>query len=133
MSTERHLARRFTGLVVESLSVTGGTEGSVACRGCAAAATPPAEGRPRLGSGDAVTVALTCYEDHSWEIQGIYCDAHDVSRVAEAMPVRAETQAVVEAVLERAGYRSPDGTVYPDALTLGAVAVRDVSPTADGY
>lgn len=133
MSSERDLVREFTGLVVESLSVTGGADGAVDCRGCAEAATPPPGATPALGLGDEVTVALTCYEDHSWEIQGVYCGVHGVSRVADAMPVRAETQAVVDAVLEGAGYHSPDGAVYPEALTLGAVAVRDVSPTDDGY
>lgn len=133
MSTERDLVRRFTGLVVESLTVTGGVGGAVACRGCADADRPPEDGVPALGIGDEVTVALSCYEDHSWEIQGVYCGAHGVASVPDAMAVRAETQAVVDAVLEAAGYHSPDGTVYPEALTLGAVRVRDVSSTADGY
>ena len=118
------LVRRFTGLVVESLAVTQdfGTA-TVGCRQCGEA----------LASGDRVTVALSCYEDHSWEIAGVYCAGHGVDAVAATMGVRAERQAVVGAVLESSGYLPPDGRFEPDALTLGEVAVLDYSPTGDGY
>jgi len=86
-----------------------------------------------LSAGDRVRVALTCYEDHSWEMEGVYCETHAVDSVAETMGVRAENQAVVAAVLEPAGYLPPDGAFEADALTLGAVEVLDYSPTADGY
>jgi hypothetical protein len=121
---ERELVRRFTGLVVESLAVKQdfGTA-TVGCRACGEA----------LASGDRVTVALTCYEDHSWEMAGVYCAGHAVDGVAATMGVRAERQAVVAAVLESSGYLPPDGRFEPDALTLGEVEVLDDSPTADGY
>jgi hypothetical protein len=122
--TESDLKRRFTGLVVESLAVKQDFgAGTVGCRECG----------ETLSTGAHVTVALTCYEDHSWEIQGVYCDAHDTSSVAETMGVRAENQAVVAAVLESAGYLPPDGNFEADALTLGAVDVLEYSPTGDGY
>jgi hypothetical protein len=122
--SEADLRERFTGLVVESLAVKQdfGTA-TVGCRQC---------GRT-LSTGDSVTVALTCYEDHSWEIQDVHCREHGVETVAATMDVRAENQAVVAAVLESAGYRPPDGPVEPDALTLGALEVLDYSPTGDGY
>lgn len=122
--SEAELRERFTGLVVESLAVKQdfGTA-TVGCRQCG----------ETLSTGDSTTVALTCYEDHSWEIQGVHCREHGVETVAATMGVRAENQAVVAAVLESAGYLSPDGVVEPDALTLGPVAVLDYSPTGDGY
>ena len=122
--SESELVRTFTGLVVESLAVTQdmGTA-TVDCRACE---TP-------LASGDRATVALSCYEDHSWEITGVYCPEHGVERVTDAMAVRAEQQAVVSAVLEGAGYLPPNGAYEADALTLGVVDVLDYSPTADGY
>jgi hypothetical protein len=45
----------------------------------------------------------------------------------------AEDQAVIEAVLEDTGYRSPLGDFYPNALTFGAVEILDYSPAAEGY
>lgn len=121
---EEELAGRFTGLVVESLAVKQDFgAATVGCRECGTA----------LSSGDRVTVALTCYEDHSWEMEGVYCAAHGVDGVAATMGVRAERQAVVAAVLESSGYLPPDGRFEPDALTLGGVEVLDYSPTADGY
>lgn len=121
---ERALVRRFTGLVVESLAV-GQDFGSatVECRRC---------GEP-LGPGDRVTVALSCYEDHSWEIAGVYCPPHAPASVEAAMAVRAERQAVVRAVLEPTGYHPPRGEFQPDALTLAEVEVLDYSPTGAGY
>ena len=86
-----------------------------------------------LSAGDRATVALSCYEDHSWEIEGVYCGDHAVDSVAGTMGIRAEHQAVVEAVLESTGYLPPDGNFEADALTLGAVDVVDYSPTSDGY
>jgi len=121
---ERALVRRFTGLVVESLAVSQDFgSATVACRRC---------GHP-LGSGDRVTVALSCYEDHSWEIAGVYCRSHAPASVEAAMAVRAERQAVVRAVLEPTGYHPPRGEFQPDALTLAEVEVLDYSPTGAGY
>jgi hypothetical protein len=125
--TEEELARRFTGLVVESLAIKQdfGTA-TVGCRSCDGTAAP-------LSSGDRVTVALSCYEDHSWEIEGVYCGDHAVDSVAETMGMRAERQAIVRAVLESTGYHPPSGNFQPDALTLGEVEVLDFSPTEEGY
>jgi hypothetical protein len=121
---EADLVELFTGLVVESLAVTQDFgAGTVGCRSCGA----------DLGAGDAVTVALTCYGDYSWEISAIACRDHGAGDVAATMGVRAENQAVVAAVLEAAGYHPPKGDFEPDALTLGAVEILDYSPTADGY
>jgi len=118
------LVRLFTGLVVESLAVRQDFgAASVGCRRCEAV----------LSSNDRVAAALTCYEDHSWEIQGVYCASHGVDSVARTMGVRAERQAVVAAVLEQSGYLPPNGRFEPDALTLGEVDVLDYSPTGDGY
>jgi hypothetical protein len=118
------LVRAFTGLVVESLAVEQDVEAStVPCSSCDAA----------LGVGDRVTAPLRCYEDHTWELQGVHCERHGVDSVADTMGVRAERQAVVAAVLEAAGYHSPDGSYHPDALTLGAVEVLAFSPTEAGY
>ena len=125
--SERELVSLFTGRVVESLAVKQdfGT-GTIGCRACDDGATP-------LSSGDRVTVALSCYEDHSWEMEGVYCEAHAVDSVADTMGIRAENQAVIAATLEAAGSHPPKGNFEPDALTLGAVDVLDYSPTADGY
>jgi hypothetical protein len=121
---EEALAGAFTGLVVESLAVKQDFgAAAVGCRTCGA----------ELGAGDPVTVALSCYEDHSWEIEGVYCAAHPVGTVADAMAVRAETQALVDATLAAGSYRPPKGAVESDALVLADVSVRDYSPTADGY
>ena len=118
------LVREFTGLVVESLAVEQDVVAStVPCGTCGAS----------LGVDDRVTATLRCYEDHTWELQGVHCVDHGVTSVADAMGVRAERQAVVAAVLEAAGYHSPDGRYHPHALTLGAVEVRDFSPTEAGY
>jgi hypothetical protein len=124
--SEAALRELFTGRVVESLAVKQdfGT-GTVGCRDCTDGGA--------LSAGDRVTVALTCYEDHSWEMEGVYCESHAVDSVAATMGVRAENQAVVAAVLEAAGYHPPKGDFEPDALTLGAVEILDYSPTADGY
>lgn len=122
--SESKLVRAFTGLVVESLAVTQDMgAATVDCRACE---TP-------LASGDRATVALSCYEDHSWEIAGVYCPEHGVEHVTDAMAIRAEQQVVVSAVLEGAGYLPPNGKYEADALTLGAVEIVDYSPTADGY
>lgn len=124
--SEADLVRLFTGLVVESLAVKQdfGTA-TIGCRQC--------EDDGILTSGDRVTVALSCYEDHSWEIEGIYCDDHAVDSVAETMEIRAENQAVVGAVLEASGYHPPQGNFQPDALTLGEIDVLEYSPTGEGY
>jgi len=121
---ERELVETFTGLVVESLAVTQDMgAATVGCRHCGTA----------LATGDRVTVALSCYEDHSWEIAGVYCADHGIDAVEETMRVRAEQQAVVTAVLEGTGYLPPNGKYEADALTLGTVEIADYSPTADGY
>jgi hypothetical protein len=122
--SERDLVSLFTGRVVESLAVKQdfGSR-TIGCRECART----------LGSGDRVTVALTCYEDHSWEIEGIYCERDAVDDVSETMGIRAENQAIVAATLEETGYHPPQGNFQPDALTLGAIEILDYSPTADGY
>jgi len=122
--SEADLIALFTGRVVESLALKQDFgSGTIGCRACART----------LGSGDRVTVALTCYEDHSWEMEGVYCESDAVESVAETMGVRAENQAVVAATLEETGYHPPQGNFQPDALTLGAIEVLDYSPTADGY
>lgn len=122
--SEDTLAEAFTGLVVESLAVKQDFgAATVGCRTCGA----------ELGAGDPVTVALSCYEDHSWEIEGVYCATHPVDAVTDTMAVRAETQAVVDATLAAGSYQPPKGTVESDALVLSEVSVRDYSPTADGY
>lgn len=121
------LVREFTGLVVESLSVKQDFGSStIGCRRCS-------ENRTTLSAGDRVSVALSCFEDYSWEIEGIYCLDHAVNSVTESMDVRAERQAIVKAVLESTGYHPPRGNFQPGALTLGAVEILDFSPTADGY
>jgi len=128
--TERDLDRALTGLVVESLAVEQDPDrGTVPCEAC----PPESDDAAVLSAGDRVAVAVSCYENHSWEIQGVYCEDHAVTAVEAAMPVRGEHQTVVTAVLERAGYHSPAGEYHPDALTLGAVSVEDYSPPADGY
>jgi hypothetical protein len=126
-STDGMLVEAFTGLVVESLAVKQdfGTA-TVGCRECAS-------GERRLGNGDRARVALSCYEDFSWEIEGVYCPDHAVESVAETMGVRPEKQAVVDTVLESTGYHTPRGGYEPDALTLGTIDVVDFSPTADGW
>ena len=123
---ERALVREFTGLVVESLAIKQDfATATVECRGCP---EPTA-----LASGDRVTVALSCYENYSWEIAGVYCPEHDVESVEEVIPIRAERQALVSATLESTGYLPPDGRFAPAALTLGEVELLDFSPTSDGY
>lgn len=122
--SEDALAGAFTGLVVESLAVKQDFgAATVGCRTCGADLAP----------GDPVTVALSCYEDHSWEIAGVYCVSHGPASVEAAMAVRAERQAVVRAVLEPAGYHPPRGEFQPDTLTLAEVDVLDYSPTGAGY
>ena len=123
--SEAELAEVFTGMVVESLAIKQDFgAATVGCRACEDST---------LSTGDGVTVTVSCYEDHSWEIEGVYCAAHAIESVAETMGVRAEQQAVVGAVLESTGYRPPRGGFEPDALTLGAVDILDYSPTSDGY
>jgi hypothetical protein len=123
--SDEELVELFTGRVVESLAIKQDFgAATVGCRGCGDAA---------LTSGDRVTVTLSCYEDHSWEMEGVYCLDHAVDSVAATMGVRAEQQAVVAAVLEATGYMPPDGNFQPDALTLGEVEILDYSPTAAGY
>ncbi|WP_157533134.1 hypothetical protein [Haloferax profundi] len=122
---ESDLIRQFTGLVVESLYVTQDFRtATVGCQYCR---------DTTLVSGDAITVALSCYEDFSWEIEGVYCASHGIDAVESVMDVRAEQQAVVSAVLEASGYYPPRGNFQPDALTLGDVTVLDFSPTEAGY
>jgi hypothetical protein len=124
--SEQELAELFTGMVVESLALKQDFGAStIGCRACSTDST--------LSAGDSITVTLSCYEDHSWEMEGIYCDDHAVDSVAETMAVRAEQQAVVAAVLESTGYMPPRGSFEPDALTLGAVEIVDYSPTGEGY
>jgi hypothetical protein len=121
---EADLVELFTGLVVESLAVTQDFgAGTVGCRSCGA----------DLGAGDAVTVALTCYGDYSWEISAIACRDHGAGDVAATMGVRAENQAVVGAVLAAGRYEPPRGGTESEALVLADVEVLDYSPTADGY
>jgi hypothetical protein len=124
--SERELAALFTGMVVESLALKQDFGAStIGCQACSTDST--------LSTGDSVTVTLSCYEDYSWEMEGIYCEDHAVDSVAETMGVRAEQQAVVGAVLESTGYMPPRGSFEPDALTLGAVEILDYSPTGEGY
>ena len=122
--SEADLIALFTGRVVESLAVKQDFgSASIGCRDCTRT----------LGSGDRVTVALSCYEDHSWEMEGVYCSEDAIDSVATTMGIRAENQAVVAATLEETGYHPPQGNFQPDALTLGAIEVLDYSPTGDGY
>jgi len=122
--SDEEIRERFTGLVVESLGVKQDFgSGTVGCRACNAT----------LEAGDCATVTLSCYENHSWEIEGVYCETHEIESVAATMGIRAEQQAVVAAVLEPTGYLPPDGNFEADALTLGAVDIIDYSPTGDGY
>ncbi|MEF8812887.1 MAG: hypothetical protein V5A55_03605 [Halovenus sp.] len=124
MVSETELTTELTGLVVESLAVKQDFgKSTIGCRVCG----------DQLSTGDRVTVALRCYENFSWEIQGVYCENDGVSDVADVMEIRAEQQVIVSAVLETAGYRPPRGGYEPDALTLGAVDIVAVSPTGDGY
>lgn len=144
------LRDEFTGLVAASLAVAPDVDaGTVPCRDCiererietsASSETPtlseppePASETAQLGSGDRVTATLTCYGNYSWEVLGVFCGAHAVASVERDMGVTAEDQAVIEATLERTGYRSPLGEFFPNALTFGAVDVLDYSPAADGY
>ena len=135
--TDAQLRAAFTGLVVESLAVRQDVaRGTVRCAACAEAdgeGNGDADPDPRLGVGDAAVVVLRNYEGFTWEIQDVSCLAHGVDRVADAVGVEADDQAVVSCVLAAAGYHSPDGTYHPDALTLGDVTVLDYSPAADGY
>jgi hypothetical protein len=127
--TEADLRREFTGLVVESLAVRQDVDrGTVRCGACARAGEDA-----DLGVGDIVVVVLRNYEGFTWEIQEVSCTEHRVERVADAVGIEAEDQAVVSAVLEAAGYHSPDGSYHPEALTLGDVGVLDYSPAEDGY
>ncbi len=127
--TEADLRRELTGLVVESLAVRQNlARRSVRCAVCTAAGDPADR-----TVGDGVCVVLREYEGFTWEIQDIYCPDHGADRVADAVGVEADDQAVVSALLEAAGYHSPDGRYHPEALTLGAVEVVDYSPASDGY
>lgn len=118
------LCEKLTGLVVESLSIKQdfGTA-TVGCRRCG----------ETLAAGDSVRVAVSCYQDYSWEIEGVYCKAHDLVTVLESMGIRAENQAVIAATLELSPYNAPRGNTQTDALSLGTVRVLDYSPTATGY
>lgn len=97
---------------------------------CARCASPA----PVLQSGDRVTAALYYYyQNHSWEVHGVYCANHAPATVADAMDVRGEEQAIVEATLEASACLPPYGDALPDALTLGSVELVDRSTTADGW
>jgi hypothetical protein len=123
------LGRELTGLVVESLAVGQDVDRrTVRCAACARRGDDP-----ELGVGDIAVVVLREYEGFTWEIQDVSCNEHGVDSVADAVGVGADDQAVVSSVLEAAGYHSPDGTYYPEALTLGDVAVIDYSPAEEGY
>jgi hypothetical protein len=128
--TEADLRRELTGLVVESLAVRQDVaSGTVRCAACVDGGGPDAH----LGVGDTVCVLVREYEGFTWEIQDVLCSEHRVARIADAVGVTADDQAAVAAVLEAAGYHSPDGTYHPEALTLGGVEVLDYSPAAAGY
>jgi hypothetical protein len=121
------LVQEFTGLVVESLAIKQDFgAATIGCRRCS-------DGGTTLSAGDRVSVALSCYQDYSWEIEGVYCAEHTLESVTETMDVRAERQVVVSAVLESTGYQPPRGNFQPGALTLGDVEILDFSPTAEGY
>lgn len=133
-----NLREEFTGLVAASLAVSPDVDaGRVPCRGCVGrAGSAGMDGEPverTLRSGDHVTATLACYDNYSWEVLGVFCPTHAVSSVEQDMGVTAEDQAVIEAILEDTGYRSPLGEFYPNALTFGAVEVIDYSPAAEGY
>ena len=127
--TDAELRRLFTGLVVESLAVQQDVDrGTVRCAVCARAGD-----HADLGVGDAVGVVLREYEGFTWEIQDVFCHAHRTQSVADTVGIEADDQAAIDAVLEAAGYHSPDGRYHPDALTLGEVEILDYSPAVDGY
>jgi hypothetical protein len=135
--TETDLRRELTGLVVESLAVRQDlSHRSVRCAACAAR-DDDTDGDGGADAdrtvGDGVCVVLREYEGFTWEIQDLRCPDHCVDRVADAAGVEADDQVVVAAVLEAAGYHSPDGQYHPEALTLGAVEVIDYSPASEGY
>ncbi|PSQ24844.1 hypothetical protein BRD01_03220 [Halobacteriales archaeon QS_8_65_32] len=137
------LREEFTGLVAASLAVSSDVDrGEVPCRASTeptTSASAPTDELPdgsaarTLGSADRVTATLTCYDNYSWEVLGIFCSTHAVSSVATDMGVTAEDQAVIETTLEETGYRSPLGDFYPNALSFGAVEILDFSPAAEGY
>lgn len=130
MTPPSTLPRIFTGMVAASLAVEPDVDtGRVRCGRCQHDGATD----DTLTAGDAVTVAISCYDNHSWEILDIHCTDHSVATVEETMGIEAVEQVVATAVLEPTGYRSPDGRFYPNALTLGGVEVLDYSPTADGY
>lgn len=130
MTTPASLSRIFTGMVAASLAVEPDVDtGRVRCGRCRTDGGTD----DTLVAGDEVTVAISCYDNHSWEILDIHCADHGIETVEETMSVEAVEQAVATAVLEPTGYQSPDGRFYPNALTLGAVEVLDYSPTAAGY
>jgi hypothetical protein len=133
--TEADLGRELTGLVVESLAVRQDlSHRTVRCAPCAAeAAATGAESDADLAVGDEVGVVLREYEGFTWEIQDVCCSDHRPARIADSVGVEADDQAVVSAVLEAAGYHSPDGQYHPEALTLGGVEVLDYSPAVEGY
>jgi hypothetical protein len=129
--TDAELRRLFTGLVVESLAVQQNVaRGTVRCAMCARAGDGATAD---LGVGDAVCVVLREYEGFTWEIQDLFCRRHRVDSLADSVGIEADDQAAIDAVLEAAGYHSPDGRYHPDALTLGEVEIVDYSPAADGY
>ena len=120
---EHRLLDEFTGMVVDGLALDQDVaRGAVDCARC----------EETLHSGDAVTVTLLNYDNHTWEPAAVYCADHGVESV-DTMGVRAVDQAVVAAHLEETGYRAPDGSMHPHAVTLGGVAVLAFSPAADGY
>jgi hypothetical protein len=117
-ATETRVARAVTGMVAGGYAVDYDlADGAVPCEQCGDA----------LGAGDAVTVALACYEGHTWEPYGFYCLDHRIERVTAVLGDSADEQAVVAATLEPTGYRDPRGELHPDAVSLGGVEVLDYS------
>lgn len=94
------------------------TGGAVSCERCGTVLT----------AGNEVTVALICYEGHTWEPYSVFCRDHGVDTVAEAVGETSAEGAVVAATLEPTGYRDPVGDHHPDAVSLGGVDVLSYSP-----
>ena len=123
--SEAELVEVLSGMVVESLAIKQDFgEATIGCRRCDGV---------ELTADDRVTVAVSCYENHSWEIAGVYCEAHGIEAVSAVMSIRAEQQAVVSAELETGEYQTPRGDHEPSALTMTEIQILDYSPTGDGY
>lgn len=125
----RALAHQLTGMVAGGLGVEPDYEtGVVRCDRCRQQGV-----QRQLTAGSAVVVAFRNYEGHTWEPMAVCCPEHNIETVSDVMDVDADDQAVVAATLEPTGYRDPNGTYHPAALSIGGVEILDYSPAVDGY